>query len=356
MEITRIGLDTAKSVFQVHGVDRAGRAVLRKKLRRDQLLAYFATLPATLIGMEACGAAHYWARKLQALGHTVKLIPPQYVKPYVKTNKNDAADAEAICEAVGRPNMRFAAINTVQQQSTAMLHNARSGYMKRRTALMNEVRGELAEFGVVLPKGPHKLMQRLPEVIDEPGNELPAPVREVLRDLYEELRHLSDKIDFYDQRLAQACRDNELCQRILQVPGIGVLSATAFVAKIGDPHDFRSGRQVSSWLGLVPQQHSSGGKNVLLGISKRGDVYLRTTLIHGARSVISSVLRQDSPAPRWRWLLELIKRRGVNVAAVALASKNARTAWALLAHERSYDPHYRRERAQEAECAQEAVA
>jgi transposase len=343
MEITRIGLDTAKNVFQVHGVDRAERAVLRKKLRRDQVVAFFANLPPALIGLEACGGAHYWARKLQALGHTVKLIPPQYVKPYVKTNKSDAADAEAICEAVGRPNMRFAAINSADQQTVAMLHNARSGYMKRRTALVNEIRGELTEFGVVLPKGPDKLMQRLAEVIDEPDNELPVPARQVLRELHEELRHLRDKLDHYDRQIEQACRANAQCMRVRQIPGIGALSATAFIAKMGDAQNFRNARQVGAWMGLVPRQHSSGGKEVLLGISKHGDVYLRTLFIHGARSVIASVLRRDEPEARWRWLLDLIARRGANVAAVALANKNARTAWALLAHDRPYDAHYKRE-------------
>lgn len=344
MEITRIGLDLAKSVFQVHGVDRAGHRVLARKLRRQQVLEFFVNLKPTLIGMEACGGAHYWARKLQALGHTVKLIPPQYVKPYVKTNKNDAADAEAICEAVGRPNMRFVAIKTVEQQSTLMLHNARRGYVKRRTALANEIRGELAEFGLVLPQGIGKLMEQLAGVIEDAGNELPAPARQLLLGLHEELRRLDATIAEHDRQVARACREDERCRRLEKIPGIGPLGATAFAAKLGDPGTFSSGRQVSSWMGLVPRQHSSGGKQVLLGISKHGDVYLRTLFIHGARAVISALRRKVNPGPECQWLLDLVKRRGVNVAAVALANKNARTAWALLAHGREYDARYSRPR------------
>jgi transposase len=344
MEITRCGLDLAKSVFQVHGVDGAGHRCLVRKLKRQQVLEFFANLKPTLIGMEACGGAHYWARKLQALGHTVKLIPPQYVKPYVKTNKNDAVDAEGICEAVGRPNMRFVAIKSVEQQATLMLHNARRGRVKARTALVNEIRGELAEFGIVMPKGLHKAMEEIPDVMEDASNELPTQARLLLQDLYEQLRQLSTKIAEYDHLIAQACHADAECRRIEQIPGIGPISATAFVAKIGDPRNFQNGRQVSSWMGVVPRQHSSGGKQVLLGISKHGDVYLRTLFIHGARSVITALSRKTNPEPRWTWLLQLVKRRGVNVAAVALANKNARTAWALLAHGREFDARYERRR------------
>jgi transposase len=344
MEITRIGLDLAKSVFQVHGVDQAGRRVLVKKLRREQVLAFFANLQPTLVGMEACGGAHYWARKLQAQGHTAKLVPPQYVKPYVKTNKNDAVDAEAICEAVGRPNMRFAAIKTADQQTTLMLHNTRRGYVKRRTALANEIRGELAEFGVVLPKSLPKLREQLAEVIEDASNELPALARQQLLQLHEDLRRLDATIGEYDRQVAQACRADPQCRRVEQIPGIGPLTATALVAKLGDPHTFKNGRQVSSWIGLVPRQHSSGGKSVLLGISKHGDVYLRTLLIHGARAVVTALLRKVNPTAECSWLIDLVKRRGVNVAAVALANKNARTAWALLAHGREFDARFARRR------------
>jgi transposase len=332
----------------VHGVNGTGRKALGKKLSRQQILPFFANLPPCLVGMEACGGAHYWARKLQALGHTVKLIPPQYVKPYVKTHKNDAVDAEGICEAVGRPNMRFVAIKTVEQQSTLMLHNARRGCVKARTAKANDIRGELAEFGMVLPKGLHKLMEQLPEVIEDATNELPATLRHVLLRLYEQLRQLDTQVKEFEVQIAQASRDNPASRRLQEVPGIGPLTASAFVAKIGDPHNFASGRQVSSWMGVVPRQHSSGGKQVLLGITKHGDTYLRTLMIHGARSVIMAVRRRAQPEPRWNWLLELVKRRGVNIAAVALANKNARIAWALLARDRPFDTHHQARPCEEA--------
>jgi len=340
MEITRIGLDIAKNVFQAHGVDGANRKSLTKKLRREQVLTFFANLPPCLIGIEACGGAHFWARKLQDLGHTVKLIPPQYVKPYVKSNKNDALDAEAICEAVGRPNMRFVAIKTKEQQTTLLLHNARRGCVKARTARANEIRGELAEFGIVLPKGLPKLMERLSEVIEDATNELLPKARQLLLGVYEELRRFSAQIAEYDREITRLCRDDARCRRIEQIPGIGPIGATAFVAKIGDPHNFHNGRQVSSWMGVVPRQCSSGGKQVLLGISKHGDVYLRTLFIHGARSVITALKRKQNPPPACNWILDLVRRRGMNVAAVALANKNARTAWALLAHDRDFDARY----------------
>lgn len=350
MEITRIGLDLAKSVFQVHGVNLAGHKVLSKKLSRQQVLPFFANLQPCLIGMEACGGAHYWARKLQTLGHTVKLIPPQYVKPYVKTHKNDAVDAEGICEAVGRPNMRFVAVKTVEQQSLLMLHNARCGCVKTRTAKANEIRGELAEFGVVLPKGLVKLAQLLPEVIEDATNELPAPARLLLQRMYEQFKEVDKQVKQFDVEIAHASRANPASRRLEDVPGIGPVTASAFVAKLGDAHNFASGRQVSSWIGLVPRQHSSGGKQVLLGITKHGDVYLRTLLIHGARAVIAALKHKINPDPRWSWLLELVKRRGENVAAVALANKNARIAWALLARDRTFDSRY-----QDRPCTEAAV-
>jgi transposase len=347
MEITRIGLDLAKSVFQVHGVDRAGRKVLGKKLSRQQVLPFFANLQPCLVGMEACAGAHFWARKLQALGHTVKLIPPQYVKPYVKTHKNDAVDAEAICEAVSRPNMRFVAVKTVEQQSILMLHNARRGCVKARTAKANDIRAELAEFGLVLPKGLPKLMEELPSVIEDGQNELIAPVRHLLQRLYEQLRELDTQVKQFEVQIAQASRDNAASARLQEIPGLGPITSSAFVAKLGDPHNFTNGRQVSSWIGLVPRQHSSGGKQVLLGITKHGDVYLRTLMIHGARAVISALQRKANPDARWTWLLELVRRRGVNVAAVALANKNARTAWAMLARDRNFDPNHHARRHEE---------
>lgn len=341
MEITAIGFDIAKNVFQVHGADANGKVVARKKLKRAQVLAYFAALPPCLVGMEACGGAHDWARKLQQLGHTVRLIPPQYVKAYVKTNKNDAIDAEAIWEAVTRPNMRFAAIKSVEQQMLLSLHRARSGLMKSRVAQANQIRGLLAEFGIVVPQGIRKLFSEVPALIDADGdNALPQPMRELIHRLMDHLRHLERQVGELEVQIQLWHRQSPASKKIEAIPGIGVLSATAFVATVGDPKNFRDGRQVSAWMGVVPRQRSSGGKQELLGISKHGEVYLRTLFIHGARSVVKSVQRKTQPDTRWRWLLELIKRRGVNVAAVALANKNARIAWALLARDSTFRPDY----------------
>lgn len=341
MEITAVGFDIAKNVFQVHGANAHGAVVARKKLRRSQVLAYFATLPACLVGMEACGGAHDWARKLQQLGHTVRLIPPQYVKPYVKTNKNDAIDAEAIWEAVTRPNMRFAAIKSVEQQMLLSLHRARSGLMKSRVAQANQIRGLLAEFGIVVPQGIRKVFSEVPALIDGDGdNCLPQPMRELIQRLMDHLRHLERQVGELEVQIQLWHRQSAASKKIEAIPGIGVLSATAFVATVGDPKNFRDGRQVSAWMGVVPRQRSSGGKQELLGISKHGEVYLRTLFIHGARSVVKSVQKQPQPDTKWRWLTELIKRRGVNVATVALANKNARIAWALLAHDTAFRPDH----------------
>jgi transposase len=342
MEITAVGLDIAKSVFQVHAADGHGKVVARKKLKRAQVLEYFATLPPCLVGMEACGGAHYWARKLQELGHTVRLIPPQYVKAYVKTNKNDAIDAEAIWEALTRPNMRFAAIKSVEQQALLALHRARSGLMKSRVAQANQIRGLLAEFGIVVPQGIRKVFSEVPWLIDEKAeNELPLQVRTLMQRLLEHLKELDGQVQELEQQIQLWHRQSPASRRIEAIPGIGVLSASAFVATLGDASSFQDGRQVSAWMGIVPRQRSSGGKQQLLGISKHGDSYLRTLFIHGARSVVKSAMRQQSAAdPRLRWVVELVKRRGVNVAAVALANKNARTAWALLAHDREFRADY----------------
>lgn len=341
MEITAVGFDIAKNVFQVHGADARGKVIARKKLKRPQVLAYFASLPPCLVGMEACGGSHYWARKLEQLGHTVRLIPPQYVKVYVKTNKNDAIDAEAIWEAVTRPNMRFAAIKSVEQQTVLSLHRARSALMKSRVAQANQIRGLLAEFGIVVPQGIRHVFSQVPLLIDEaPDNDLPPPMRALIQRLMDHLRDLERQVGELEVQIQHWHRQSAASKRIEAVPGIGVLSASAFVATVGDPKNFCDGRQVSAWMGLVPRQRSSGGKQQLLGISKHGDVYLRTLFIHGARSVIKAAQKKVQPDERWRWLLELVKRRGVNIAAVALANKNARIAWALLAHDREFRAGY----------------
>jgi transposase len=342
MNITTIGIDLAKSVFQVHGTDERGKAVLGKVLRRSQMMQFFTQLPPCLIGMEACGSAHFWARKLTARGHTVKLMAPQFVKPYVKTNKNDARDAEAICEAVGRANMRFVAIKTPEQQALLALHRARQGLVRARTAQGNQIRGLLAELGLVMPKGRSHLEHHIPDILEDAENGLSGMSRELFARLLEHLRHLDAQVQALEAQIKAWHREDAASRRLEDIPGIGPLTASALVASIGDARTFKNGRQLSAWLGLVPRQHSSGGKPTLLGISKRGDVYLRTLLIHGARST----LRRAKPSQHWG--AALAERRHKNLAAVALANKNARIVWALLAHGRSFQTDYRAVRNQAA--------
>ena len=342
MKITTVGVDLAKNVFQVHGVDKRGEAVLRKQLRRKQVTAFFAQLEPCLIGIEATAGAHYWARVLQAFGHEVKLMAPQFVKPYVKANKTDAADAEAICEAVTRPNMRFVPIKSADQQAVLSLHRARSGFVKARTALVNQIRGLLGEYGVVLAPGIRHIREGLPDVIEDGERDLPPMFRHLLSQLHGYLRELDEQVETLEKPLKGWHRDNEDSQRIVQIPGIGWLTATALVASIGDARSFKNGRQLAAWLGLVPRQHSSGGKPRLLGISKRGDAYLRTLLIHGARSALRFVDRDRSPTGQW--LRDVGTRRPKNVVVVARANKHARVVWALLAHQRDYDASYQPDR------------
>lgn len=286
MKITTVGIDLAKNVFQVHGVDEHCKVVLRKQLKRDQMAAFFVNLPPCLIGVEACGSAHHWARKLQGMGHTVRLMAPQFVKPYVKTNKNDAADAEAICEAVGRPNMRFVPVKNVEQQAVLALHRVRQGFVKARTAQANQIRGLLGEFGLIVPQGIGYIAARVPDLIEDASNELPGAFRVLVQRLLDQLKELDRQADELEAQIQSWHRGSEVSCKLAQVPGIGPITASALVASIGDAKNFDSGRQVAAWLGLVPKQHSSGGKSNLLGMSKRGDTYLRTLLIHGARSVI----------------------------------------------------------------------
>lgn len=337
MKITTVGIDLAKNVFQVHGVDERGKAVLRKQLKREQMVVFFVNLPPCLIGMEACGSAHYWARKLQEMGHTVRLMAPQYVKPYVKGNKNDAADAEAICEAVGRANMRFVPIKNVAQQSVLALHRVRQAFVKARTAQANQIRGLLAEFGLVIPVGLSHIAKRVPELIEDGSNELTGSMRQLVQGLLAHLKELDRQVDELERQIQAWHRENEASRKLERIPGIGPITASALVASVGDARHFASGRQLAAWLGLVPKQHSSGGKEVLLGMSKRGDTYLRTLLIHGARSVI---FRARHKAQKDNWLHRLLARRNPNVAAVALANKNARIVWALLAHDRLFRADY----------------
>jgi transposase len=338
MKITTVGIDLAKNVFQVHGVDQRGKAVVRKRLRRKQILMFFAQLRPCLVGMEACGGAHYWARKLQAQGHTVKLMAPQFVKPYVKANKTDAADAEAICEAVTRPTMRFVPIKNAEQQAILSLHRARQGFVRARTAQANQLRGLLAEYGITLPQGISHVANRLPEIIEDADNELPGLFRGLLQRLVAHLRELNHQVHELEEQIEVWHRANEASQRLAKIPGIGPLTASALSASIGDAKSFKNGRELAAWLGLVPRQHSSGGKPLLLGISKRGDSYLRTLLIHGARSAVRVAKRKSTPTDRWS--SGMLDRRHMNVAAVARANKNARIVWALLAHGRDYSADY----------------
>lgn len=337
MNVTTVGIDLAKNVIQVHGVDERGKPVLKKQLKRGQVAPFFANLPPCLIGLEACASAHYWARKLESFGHTTKLMAPQFVKPYVKTNKHDVADAEAICEAVSRPTMRFVPVKTAEQQSLLALHRARQSFVKARTAQANQIRGLLGEFGLVLPQGIRHIANRLPELIEEAENGLPGPFRLLLQRLGENLKALDRQVGELEQEVQRWHRQNDASRKLAAIPGIGPITASALVASVGDAKSFENGRQMAAWLGLVPSQHSSGGKPMLLRISKRGDTYLRTLLIHGARAVVRVAEHQ---AETESWLKRLLGRRHKNVAAVALANKNARIAWALLAHGREYKLNY----------------
>lgn len=338
MELTVIGLDLAKIVFQVHGADNRGRALLKKQLKRAQVLPFFANLKPCKIGMEACGSAHYWARKLGALGHTVLLIPPQYVKPFVKRNKNDAADAEAICEAVTRPNMPLVPIKDPSQQAILSVHRARQGFVKARTAQANQIRGLLAEYGFTIPQGIGHITKRVPEIIEDGENELPGSFRLLILRLVDHLKELDRQVSELEREIQLWHRENAASRKLVRIPGVGPITASAMAASIGDARNFKNGRQLAAWLGIVPKQHSTGGKSTLLGISKRGDTYLRTLLIHGARAVVR--IAEAKPGAD-SWLKQLLLRRNKNVAAVALANKNARTIWALLAHDREYVSDHR---------------
>lgn len=336
MKITACGIDLAKSVFQFHGVNQSGQTVLKKQVKRNKIVDFLMSIPPCLIGMEACGSAHYWARRLLKMGHKVKLIAPQFVKPYVKANKNDAADAEAICEAVQRPNMRFVPVKTVEQQAILSVHRARQGCIKARTAQANQIRGLLAEFGVIMPIGLASIRQGVAARLDEAKDEVPGFFVDLILKLLEVFALLDRKVAELELMIQRWHRANSASVRLEKIPGIGPITASALVASIGDARNFANGRQLAAWLGLVPKQHSTGGRANLLGISKRGDTYLRTLLIHGARAVILHATRKVDDD----WLHKLLGRRNKNVVTVALANKNARTVWALLAHDREFRSDY----------------
>ena len=333
MQVECIGLDIAKSSFQVHGVDARGKVSIRKQLSRSKVLPYFAQLPPCLIGLEACGGAHYWARELQKLGHDVRLMAVAMIQPYRSGQKNDQNDAEAICEAVSRPRTRFVPVKSEAQQAVLTVHRARELLVTERTALANQIRGLLMEYGVVIAQGIQRLRRELPALLAA-AETLPTLVRDVVEELRERLLELDRRIGEYDHRIEQLAKQNEAARRLMQVAGVGPITATAVVATIGNGQALQHGRQFAAWVGLVPKQHSTGGKTVLGRITKHGNVYLRTLLIHGARAVLQfSTKRSDRKS---RWVEAVRQRRGNNIAAVALAAKHARILWALLAHGQEY--------------------
>jgi len=332
--ITTIGLDIAKSVFQVHGVDAEGHVVIRRQLKRRYVLAFFQKLPPCLVGIEACASSHHWSRELQALGHNVRLMPPAYVKPYVKRQKNDTTDAEAICEAVTRPTMRFVATKTPEQQSCLMLHRTRHLFIRQQTAVINAIRAHLAEFGIVAPVGRNGVEQLLGVVADSNDKRLPEVARACVAALGAQLRMQKAQILEFDRMIRAWHRSSEASRRLDEIPGVGPVLATALVGSVADPKAFRSGRDFSAWIGLVPKQHSSGGKDKLGSISKQGDRYLRSLFTAGALAVIRyAKIHGTKHRP---WLTALLARRPTKVAAIALANKIARMAWAMMARGERY--------------------
>ena len=336
MKVARCGLDIAKQVFQVHCVDDHGHVLLRKTLARSKVRSFFATLTPCLVGIEACGSAHYWGRELRKHGHNVQLMAAHFVGAYRKSGKNDANDAEAICEAVGRPNMRFVPLKSEEQQAVLMVHRGRELMVASRTAQVNQIRGLLAEFGLVVPVGVARLRRQLPQILENAENGLPALARQTLAALFEQFHFFDNRIDYYDQQILDLARQSESAQRLMAIEGVGPVTATAMVASVGDARVFSGARQFAAWLGLTPRQYSSGGRSRLGQMTKRGDCYLRKLLVHGAHSLMRHVDRRtDSKSV---WAKELKTRRHHNVAAVAFAAKQARTIWALLAHGTVYRP------------------
>jgi len=334
MEIITIGLDIAKRVFQVHGVDASGKAVIRRKLRRSEVLAFFGKLPPSLVGIEACGTAHHWAREIGALGHQVRLMPASYVKPYVKRGKTDAADAEAICEAVTRPSMRFVPVKTAEQQAVLVLHRTRDLLVRQRTGLVNALRGHMAEFGLIAPQGISGVADLMALLLGEDETGLPALARQALRTLVAKLETLDQRIEAVEAAILTWHKDNEASRRLAAIPGIGPITASALVATVTDPSQFRSARQFATWIRLVPKQNSSGGKQRQGGVSKQGDRYLRRLLVLGATAVFRHA--RTKPAAVAGWLKGLLERRPVRLVSVAQANKTARIVRALLAKGDSY--------------------
>lgn len=335
MQITTIGLDLAKNIFHLVGLNQAGKQVLRKKLQRSKMLAYFANLPVCIVAMEACASAHYWAREIERSGHSVKLLPPRYVKAYVQGNKNDYNDALAIAEAANRPSMRLVSPKTVAQQDIQSLHRLREGIISHRTRVINQIRGLLGEYGIIVPKGAGKIHAIIPSILEDAENGLTDLFRSLLHRAYAQLQELNEHIKHYDNTLQTIARQDKAAQRLQSIPGFGPVISSVFASAVGDGKAFNCGRDVSAFIGLVPRQHSSGDKPVLLGISKRGNRYLRGLLIHGARSVIKHAAKKEDRLSRWA--TELVARRGQNKATVALANKMARIGWAVLVSGQSYE-------------------
>ena len=338
MKISRVGIDLAKNVFQAHGVDGRGKVAWKRQLKRGNWISALVEKVDTdcEIGMEACGGAHHWARELESRGYQVKLMPPQHVKPYVKSNKNDANDAAAICEAMGRPDMTYVAVKTVGQQDIQAVHRVRASVVKQRTALSGQIRGLVAEYGLVAPKDLGPLRRTIPDWLEDAENGLSSGFRALLHGLWEELRRLDQRLDALDREIEVLAASDEMAKRLLKLRGVGPLVATALVAHFGDGSHFRRGRQAAASLGLTPRHHGTGGKNRLFGITKRGDPYLRRILIHGARAVVSQAKQRDDRLSLW--VNDLKARSHMNVATVALANKTVRMAWAMLRNGTDYDP------------------
>ncbi|MHA7844647.1 IS110 family RNA-guided transposase [Serratia sp. D1N4] len=335
MKVSTLGIDLAKNVFQLHGVDHNGNTVLKKKLTRDKFVPFIMQLEPCLIGMEACASSHHFARVLAQFGHQVKLIPPQYVKPYVKTNKTDAADAEAICEAVTRPNMRFVQVKTAEQQAVLTLHTERDILIRERIACVNSLRAMLAEFGLVMPTGQRAFHQGVPDLLENGDIALSPFVRRSAARQFEHILALEDQVTLIEQELSQWAQTQPACQRVMKVPGVGLMTSTYLVASVGNGQQFHSAKQFAAWLGLTPREHSSGGKQRLGNISKRGDGYFRYLLVHGARAVAAVIERHKEEMP---WLFTLLQKKNYNVAVVAQASKTARILWSMLVKGTEYRP------------------
>ena len=333
MALELVGIDLAKNVFHLHGMDGAGREVLRRRVCRGELLSVMREMKGCRVVMESCAGSNYWAREIEKLGHTVQLIAPHYVKPYVQRNKTDFKDAEAICVAARQPTMRYVPRKSIEQQDVQSVHRVRERLVRARTALVNEIRGLLGEYGIVMAKGRRTFAKAMPEVFLKEQNLTPLAL-ETFQELWQEYVVLDERIAKLERKIRTICTNHPICQRLLKIPGVGILTATAIIAAIGDAHVFRNGREFAAWVGLTPVEHSTGGRQRLFGISKRGDVYLRTLLIHGARITLRYLHRHQDR--RSVWAANLLQRRGVNRASVALANKNARVIWALIAKDEEY--------------------